>query len=128
MRSIAAAVLVVCSAACATTPPAQIVANPRNLALQQPAQVAQIPLLTGGAPKGCTYRIVGQLSPALPTALQNAAYERQANAVINVHPQSRAITSVNEPSASNHASTAVLLAGTAVRFDDQACVPAAQHG
>jgi hypothetical protein len=125
MRFALAAALLTLTTACASTqPPEQIVPVRRNAAAGLPPQADRIPLLSAHQVRGCSYDVAGQVVARTPAALRQAAYQKLANAVVDVRrPTEPAPGAAAE---SSPRAGGFVLVGTAVRFQDAACVPAAE--
>jgi hypothetical protein len=123
-RPYAAAVLVFAAACAAHNPPQQVGDGPRDVGIVTPRSADDIPLLTTHGIKGCHYRVAGELAAASPAGLRDQAVQKLANAVIDVRQQ----TQVNQQRGPVlRPAATVYYTGTAVRFDDPSCVPAAEH-
>ena len=119
-----AAMLALTAACAAHTPPQQVGDNPRDVGVVTPRSADDIPLLTTHGVKGCRYRVAGDIAAASPAGLRDQAQQKLANAVIDVRQQTqvnRSTGPVLRPAAT------VYYTGTAVRFDDPACIPPAEH-
>jgi len=124
-RSIAAALLVLAAACASNAPPQQVGDNPRDVGVVTPRSADEIPLLTTHGVKGCRYRVAGQIAAPSPAGLRDQAVQKLANAVIDVRQQ----TQVNPGTAGPvlRPAATIYYTGTAVRFEDPSCIPAAEH-
>jgi hypothetical protein len=124
MRHALSAALLALTAACAASnkPPQQVGDNPRDVGVATRPQADDIPLLTAHGVKGCRYRSAGQVVASSPAGLRDQAYQKLANAVIDVRQGTQVIRPVNSPVLGP--ATSVYFVGTAVRFDDPSCAPA----
>jgi hypothetical protein len=121
MRIALSAAVLVLTAACAGNSTQQVGDNPRDVGAITRPQADAIPLLTAHGVKGCRYRSAGEIVAESPAGLRDQAYQKLANAVIDVRQGTQAIPRANNGTI--RPAAIVYYIGTAVRFDDPACIP-----
>jgi hypothetical protein len=91
--------------------------------------VAQdIPLFNMRGPRGCPFWTAGEIASGSLSGLREEAYQKMADAVIQVHQQITPTPQLRGPTSTVRPAASIAYVGTAVRFKDpDACAVALQQ-
>jgi hypothetical protein len=127
MRNFILALLVstaaVAGGGCAPTAnPQPIGSDPRDAGVIASPGADSIPLLSTHGVKGCRMRVVGDLAAGSLLDLRDQAHQKLAHAVVDVRRQTDATAQPRGQTAAIRPAAISYYVGTAVRFNDTACL------